>query len=246
MKSYRLLGAIIMAAAVLCVVPTLTVAAEKSLSLEKLPAAVRAAIQQHAGQSPISEIEMEEDNGQTVYEVELQQDGKETDLVFSAAGELLTQKAETRGDEGDDDKEGDNDGEGDDAEDGETAVAWGDLPKSVQAAFLDAMGSAKPGATMIEKEGGHTYYEAEYESEGKAHAIKATEEGVVVEHEQAVAVADLPAGIAERLNKAAGKAEITEAELVTITFYEITVKRGEKERELQILPNGQPIEIEDD
>ena len=73
--------------------------ADQELSLQQVPAPVRATIEKHAGQGEIVEIEREIENGQVVYEAEVIVDGEEIELLVSAAGEFLGAEAEGEDDE---------------------------------------------------------------------------------------------------------------------------------------------------
>jgi hypothetical protein len=72
-----------------------------------------------------------------------------------------------------------------------------------------------------------------------------TAEGGVVEAEQVVETSALPAAVIERLKKDAPKAQIKEAEQVTLSFYEVSLDLAGKEREIKIYSNGQLVEDED-
>lgn len=81
---------------------------EEKISLDKVPAAVKATILKYAKASEIEEIEVETKDGKVIYEVEIKKDGKELELKIDADGNVLKEEYEDDDDE-DDDDEGDDD-----------------------------------------------------------------------------------------------------------------------------------------
>lgn len=115
---------------------------EMSVSIDKVPAAVKAALLVEAQGGTISEIEMETRNGQTVYEAEVILDGKEVDVEVAADGTVLGKEA--------DDEDNDADDEEDDEDEDEVLVSSADVP----AAVMDTIRKEAAGAEIkeIEKE----------------------------------------------------------------------------------------------
>ena len=79
--------------------------ADKKLTLDQLPAAVKDAVLKQANGAKISEIEEETKHGKTVYEVHV----GETEYTLDATGKVLRAKIDK-----DDDEDDDEDGEKDD------------------------------------------------------------------------------------------------------------------------------------
>lgn len=67
---------------------------EVSLTLEQVPAAVRATINKEAAGSQITEIERELEDGKTVYTAEISKDGKEEELTIAPDGRLISRELE--------------------------------------------------------------------------------------------------------------------------------------------------------
>ncbi|MCJ7674535.1 MAG: PepSY domain-containing protein [Sedimentisphaerales bacterium] len=118
-KHWKLVGIMVMVVAglALCIgaVANKQVAEQaKTLSVDQVPDAVKATIQAQSG--TIQEIEMETENGQTVYEAEVVIDGQEKDVKVAADGTVLSQKVDDddEEDEADDDEGDDDDDENDD------------------------------------------------------------------------------------------------------------------------------------
>ena len=64
----------------------------REVTLEQVPEAARKALVGHAGENRIRELEEKVVDGRTVYEIELLVDGKETEVVVAADGELVQVK----------------------------------------------------------------------------------------------------------------------------------------------------------
>jgi len=75
---------------------------EEIVSLDAVPAAVKATIEKEAAGAEIKEVEMETEDGVTVYKAEVIIDGQEVDIKVVADGTLLGKEMENE-DEDDDD-----------------------------------------------------------------------------------------------------------------------------------------------
>ena len=76
---------------------------EEEISLDQVPAAVKATILAEAKGAPIKEVEREIKNGRTVYEAEWVVNGQEIEIKVAPDGTLLKREIEEEGDEEDDD-----------------------------------------------------------------------------------------------------------------------------------------------
>jgi len=120
-KHWKLVGIMVMVVAglALCIgaVANKQVAEQaKTLSVDQVPAAVKATILAQGG--TIEEIEMKTEDGQTVYEAEVVIDGQEKDVKVAADGTVLSQKVDDDDEEDEaDDDEGDDDEDENDDED---------------------------------------------------------------------------------------------------------------------------------
>jgi len=209
--------------------------AEGKLTLDQLPTAVRATIEQHAGQGKIVEVERETEHGQIVYEAEVRVDGKKVEIVVAENGKLLPTDAEDEEDE-----------EGERDDDSEAPISWQQLPAAVQDALAKIVPSQKIDALTREVEDGFVFFEAEYETDGVEHAAKLTDNGYVIESEQPVSAESLPPAVVAALKEQFKNAEIVESEIVQLTFFEVKVRVGNKKREVKVQANGNVIADEDD
>lgn len=90
-------------------------AEDKVLTLDQLPAAVKAAALKQANGVAISEIEEETKKGKTVYEVKF----GDTEVTLDANGNVLSTKVDKEDDEDDDDEDDKKGKDGEDDEDDE-------------------------------------------------------------------------------------------------------------------------------
>jgi len=145
---------------------------EVKVSIEEVPAAVRATILAEAEGGTINEIEMETEDGQTVYEADVIIDGREIEIEVAADGTLLGK--ETEDDEGDDDDEDDED---------EEEISLDDVPAAVKVTILKEAQDAEIEELVKETEDGQTVYEAEFEADGKEIEIEVATDGTLLEKE---------------------------------------------------------------
>lgn len=72
---------------------------EEIVSLDAVPAAVKATIENEAAGAEIKEVEMETEDGVTVYEAEVIIDGQEIDIKVAADGKLVGKEVEEEDDD---------------------------------------------------------------------------------------------------------------------------------------------------
>lgn len=131
----------------------------------------------------------------------------------------------------------------------EKKIRRADLPTAVEhTVAVQGMG-ATIHSFSLEKEKGQTYYEAEMTVQGHTRDVLIDQAGAVVEVEEEVALAALPAAIRAGLDAKAGKGVITKVESLTkhgtLVAYEAQVKTGGKHSEIQVGPDGKPLDHEE-
>ena len=134
---------------------------------------------------------------------------------------------------------------GDKKEASEKAVSWEKLPPPVQQTIEAQLQTAKPEEITQETDDGYTTYEAAQKVAGHLKEVKVAENGQLIEVEEAIPAAELPAAVVDKVHKKAPKAEIKEARRVTSYSYEVELGKGVKPHEIQLFGNGQPVEDED-
>lgn len=87
MKPMKLMTQALAIAATICA--TTTVRADVDLTLEELPAAVRATAEREVGDGIIDDVERDNKGGRVVYEVEFVLEGQEYELDIAEDGTLL-------------------------------------------------------------------------------------------------------------------------------------------------------------
>ena len=147
---------------------------EKEVSIQEVPAAVKATLLAQAGGGTIAEIEMGTENGRTVYEADVIIDGKEVEIQVAPDGTLLSTKVED--DDGDDD-------EGDDEDENEEEISLDQVPEAVKATMLKEAAGAEIEEVVKETEDDQISYEAEFEVNGQDVEIEVAPDGTLLERE---------------------------------------------------------------
>lgn len=174
-KHWKLISLIVGICFALCIGAVATRQAmdgETEVSIDKVPVAVKATIDAEAKGGTIGEIEMETEDGRTVYEADVIIDGREVEIQVAPDGTLLGKKTED--DESDDDDEGDNEDED------EEEVSLDDVPAAVKATILKEAAGAEIEEVVKETEDGQTVYEAEVIVNGHETDIKVAADGTLL------------------------------------------------------------------
>lgn len=134
------------------------VAGEKPVSLDDVPAAARAAIEAFAAGGEIEKVAQGEEDGQAVYEAEIETEAGEREICVSATGEVLETAVE---------------------------VKLEDVPEAVRAAIASRQGAGKIDEIVREQEGGRVTYEVELETADGEVEIEIAEDGTVLDDDSA-------------------------------------------------------------
>jgi uncharacterized protein YxeA len=124
-----------------------------------------------------------------------------------------------------------------------------DLPPAVE----KTVASQSQGATIKgfsqEKENGQIFYEAEMLVSGHSKDVLMDANGAIVEVEEQVEFEKLPAEVKNGLTAKAGKGMITKVETITkhdkLVAYEAKVTTAGKRSEVQVGPDGKPLDHEE-
>lgn len=211
---------------------------DQSIGLDKVPAAVRDAINRATKGAEIEGIETETQDGKTIYDVEVSRDGTDVELAFDENGGLVGFDVE--GDEGDKRNEKDGDGEADDAQ----IVALADIPAAAQEALRKLAGDAKIAEVKVEDEDGVKVYEAAWKLKDVEHEATVTAHGEVVETEQVIAASAAPEAVQKVAAKEFPKGAKVKFEKKTIVLYELEAEIDGQEKEFLVAPTGQQMEID--
>ena len=128
----------------------------------------------------------------------------------------------------------------------EQKVTRRQLPPAVARTVAAQSRGAKVRGYSREQENGQTYYEVELRVRGHTKDVLIDTTGAVVEIEEEVKLADLPAAVREGLVAGAGSGKIETVESVTkggqITAYEAHVRTNGKESEVKVGPDGKHVD----
>src|ERR1700738_4600392 len=125
----------------------------------------------------------------------------------------------------------------------EKKIKRSDLPPAVEKTVVAQSAGATVKGFSKENEKGQTYYEAEMLVNGHTKDILIDTNGAIVEVEEEVAMDALPAEVK------AGEGKLVKVETITkkdkLVAYEAQVTKGAKKSEVQVGPNGKPLDHEE-
>jgi hypothetical protein len=135
------------------------------------------------------------------------------------------------------------------AQEHEKKLNRSDLPAAVEKTVAANTQGATIRGFNEEKEKGQTYYEAELTVNGHSKDILIDPTGAVVEIEEQVDFASLPAAVQSGLQAKAGSGKLGKVESITkhdkLEAYEAKVMTNGKRSEVQVGPDGKPLDHEE-
>ena len=135
------------------------------------------------------------------------------------------------------------------AQEQEKKIQRADLPAAVEKTVATQSQGATVKGISQEKENGQTFFEAELMVGGHSKDVLIDPSGAVVEVEEQVAFDSLPAAVKNGLQAKAGKGQIVKVESLTkhdkLVAYEAKVQNGGKKSEIQVGPEGKPLDHEE-
>ena len=131
----------------------------------------------------------------------------------------------------------------------ERKIQRADLPPAVEKTVAAQTQGATIKGFSQEKENGQTFYEAETTVNGHSKDITIDANGAVAEIEEQVAFDSLPAAVKAGLQAKAGDGKIVKVESLTkhdkLVAYEAKVQTARKKKEIQVGPDGRPLDHEE-
>ena len=131
----------------------------------------------------------------------------------------------------------------------EKKIKRSDLPPAVEKTVAAQSAGATIRGFSTEKEKGQTLYEVEMTVSGHSKDISMTTDGSIVEVEEQVALDSLSPEVKAGLQAKAGKGKITKIESLTkkekLVAYEAQVETNGKKSEVQVGPDGKPLDHEE-
>ena len=130
----------------------------------------------------------------------------------------------------------------------EKKIKRSDLPPAVEKTVAQQSRGATIRGFSTEKENGQTLYEVEMTVDGHSKDISMATDGSIVEIEEQVALDSLPPEIKAGLQAKAGKGKILKVESLTkkdkLVAYEAQLETNGKKSEVQVGPDGKPLDQE--
>jgi len=131
----------------------------------------------------------------------------------------------------------------------EKKIKRSDLPPAVEKTVTAQSVGATIRGFSTEKEKGETFYEAEMMVNSHTKDVLIAADGTVVEVEEQVALDSLSPEVKAGLQAKAGKGKILKVESLTkkdkLVAYEAQVETGGKKSEVQVGPDGRPLDHEE-
>jgi uncharacterized membrane protein YkoI len=201
---------------------------EERVTLDQVPAAVKATILREAAGGEIKEIEVETEGGQTFYEAEFVRDGKVIEIKVAPDGTLLKKEEEKHKSK---------------SEEQEREVTEAQVPPAALAALKKLAGGAKITEFAEEIEHGSTFYEGSWKTAAGTNVdALVTPAGDLVEIEEQVSPDQVPAAILAAVRKLSGPDARLFCEKKTMILYEVKFKKGDRRHEILYTPDGRTLE----
>jgi hypothetical protein len=131
----------------------------------------------------------------------------------------------------------------------EKKINRSDLPAAVEKTVAAQSRGASIRGFSREEENGKTFYEAELMVSGHSKDLLIDANGAVVEVEEQVEIGSLPLSVKSGLQAKAGKGKLLKVESITkhnnLLAYEAQVLTGGKRSEVQVGPEGKPLNHEE-
>ena len=135
------------------------------------------------------------------------------------------------------------------AQEHEKRVKRSDLPAAIEKTVAANSQGATIKGFSSEKEDGKTFYEAEMTVNGHSKDILIATDGSIAEVEEEVAMDSLSADVKAGLQAKAGKGKLLKVESITkkdkLVAYEAKVDTNGKKSEVQVGPDGKPLDHEE-
>jgi len=131
----------------------------------------------------------------------------------------------------------------------EEKIQRSDLPPAVEKTVATQSQGATIKGFSQQEENGQTYYEAEMMVSGHSEDVLIDKDGRIVETEEQIVFDSLPAGVKDGLQSKAGQGKIVKVERLTkhnkLVAYEAKVQSAGKKSEIQVGPDGKPLDHEE-
>jgi uncharacterized membrane protein YkoI len=140
---------------------------EQKVTLDQLPAAVRATLENQAQGGTIDDIEVETKDGKVVYEADVVKNGATIKVKIAEDGTLISAKPKGKHCEGKKEKN-------------EVPVTFDQLPPAVQATLRAQVGNGTLGDISRVTKHDKVFYEADVTNNGTTIEVKIAEDGTLI------------------------------------------------------------------
>jgi len=154
---------------------------EEEMTLEQLPAAVRATVDKETQGATILELEKDTEDGKVLYDVEFKIGDTVKEISVAPDGSIVKDEEEDEDEDGEKEDSEDEEGDDDDEEENEQPVKIEELPAAVKATFDKESSGAALEELEMETEDGKVVYEAEVKLDGKDYEICVAADGTLLE-----------------------------------------------------------------
>jgi len=131
----------------------------------------------------------------------------------------------------------------------EKKIRRSDLPQAVEKTVVEQSKGATIKAFSQERENGQTFYEVEMNVNGHSKDVLMDANGSVVEVEESVSMESLSPAVRTGLQAKAGDGKIVKVETLNkkgqLVAYEAKVMSNGKKSEIQVAPDGKPLDHEE-
>ena len=131
----------------------------------------------------------------------------------------------------------------------EQKIKRSDLPPAVEKTVAEVSKGATVKGFSQETERGKTTYEVEMVVNGHSKDVEMDESGAIVEVEEEATMDSLPANVKAGLTAKAAGGKVVKVETLTkngkLVAYEAQVRAAGKRREIQVGPDGKPLDREE-
>jgi hypothetical protein len=124
-----------------------------------------------------------------------------------------------------------------------------DLPPAVEKAVVEQSKGGSIRGFEEEKQGGQTLYEVKLMANGRKKNVLMAADGTVVEVEEEIPAESLSAAVREGLQAKAANGQVVKVKTITkkgkLVAYEAKVMTNGKKSEIQVGPDGKPLDHEE-
>lgn len=218
---------------------------ETEITLKQLPKAVRKALKMATKDAEIEKIVLEVEDGEVIYEVEVEVEGGTVELCFNADGqivgiEVLESEEEEDSEEMTSDEKDGEESEGDEAT--SEKIELKDVPESARKAIQKAADDAQEIECEAITEAEVTVFEGAWMVGDVKMEVTVSKAGDVLSQEKSLKLDQLPEALRSMATKFAGKDEL-KLEGKTVLLYELEVIRDGKTIEILVDATGREIKV---